>query len=464
MNNNPKISKQDMKRKKAFKSYLKIKRDVFFGVLFLVAVLGIIIPLRPTVSTIEKRTLTTFPEFTWQSFIDGTYFNGISTWYADTFPFREALLTANSAVKGLYGLQSEQLVGNSDKTGDDIPDTPVLPSSDETTEATTESATTEETTEEQLPDGAIHDIPEASGNVYVTGDTAFGLYYFSTDGANAYVNMIDKAQKKLDGVANVYDILVPTSFGIMLDENAQEAIGSSNQEKAIDYIYSSINSVNENITTVNAYDTLKNHNSEYIYFRTDHHWTALGAYYTYVQFCNAKGIEPTPLDEYETIEFPGFVGTFYSSSNQAPSLLENPDTVTAYYPKTTNDMYYIGSDLSTIQWNIIMDVTGWDRASLYSCFAAGDEIYAQIDNPNVNNGQSCVVIKESYGNAFIPFLADHYEHIYIVDYRYFYKYPDYNNSVYQLVTENDVDDVIFINNADAMTNPNAAELMSDMFN
>ena len=162
MNNNPKISKQDMKRKKAFKSYLKIKRDVFFGVLFLVAVLGIIIPLRPTVSTIEKRTLTTFPEFTWQSFIDGTYFNGISTWYADTFPFREALLTANSAVKGLYGLQSEQLVGNSDKTGDDIPDTPVLPSSDETTEATAESATTEETTEEQLPDGAIHDIPEAS--------------------------------------------------------------------------------------------------------------------------------------------------------------------------------------------------------------------------------------------------------------------------------------------------------------
>ena len=144
--------------------------------------------------------------------------------------------------------------------------------------------------------------------------------------------------------------------------------------------------------------------------------------------------------------------------------MENPDTVTAYYPKTTNDMYYICSDLSTIQWNIIMDVTGWDRASLYSCFAAGDEIYAQIDNPNVNNGQSCVVIKESYGNAFIPFLADHYEHIYIVDYRYFYKYPDYNNSVYQLVTENDVDDVIFINNADAMTNPNAAELMSDMFN
>ena len=331
-------------------------------------------------------------------------------------------------------------------------------------QTSTTAETTEENTEESLPDGSLHVVPEAAGSVYVAGDTGFGAYYFSESAADVYVEMIDKAQKKLDGIADVYDILVPTSVGIMLDDESQEAMGISNQGDAIDYIYSGISETNSNVKTVDVFSTLKNHNSEYIYFRTDHHWTALGAYYTYVQFCNAKGIEPTPLDEYETIEFPGFVGTFYSSSNQAPSLLENPDTVTAYYPKTTNDMFYIGSDLSTIQWNIIMDVTGWDRASLYSCFAAGDEIYAQIDNPNVNNGQSCVVIKESYGNAFIPFLADHYEHIYIVDYRYFYKYPDYNNSVYQLVTENDVDDVIFINNADAMTNPNAAELMSDMFN
>lgn len=462
-------NRQNTKKKKVFHSYLKIKRDLFFAVLFITAAIGLIIPLRPTKSTIEKRNLTEFPKFTWEDFVDGTFFNGISTWYADTFPFREALLTANSALKGFYGLQGEQIIGNPDKTGDEIPDVTQGSSSDESSENTETPA--EETTaseqpssEEKLPDGAIHDIPEASGNVYVTGDRAFGIYYFSTDGANAYVNMIDKAQKKLDGIANVYDILVPTSVGIMLDENAQEAIGASNQKKAIDYIYSNINSTNSKITTVNAFDTLKNHNSEYIYFRTDHHWTALGAYYTYVQFCNEKGIEPTPLEEYETIEFPGFVGTFYSSSNQAPSLLENPDTVKAYYPKTTNSMYYINSDLGRNDWYVIMDVTGWDRSSFYSCFTAGDQIYAQIDNPEVNNGKSCVVIKESYGNAFIPFLVDHYEHIYIVDYRYFYKYPDYNNSVYQLVTENNVDDVIFINNADAMTNPNASELMSDMFN
>ena len=324
--------------------------------------------------------------------------------------------------------------------------------------------TTEENTEESLPDGSLHVVPEAAGSVYVAGDTGFGAYYFSESAADVYVEMIDKAQKKLDGIADVYDILVPTSVGIMLDDESQEAMGISNQGDAIDYIYSGINETNSNVKTVDVFSTLKNHNSEYIYFRTDHHWTALGAYYAYVQYCNAKGIEPTPLEDYETIEFTDFVGSFYYESDKVEALAENPDTLTAYIPKTTNDMMYVNENLEKIQWNIIMDVTGWDNSSYYSCFAAGDEIYAQIDNPNVDNGESCVVIKESYGNAFIPFLADHYEHIYIVDYRYFYDYPEYENSVYKLVTENNVNDVIFINNSDAMTNTSASELMSDMFN
>lgn len=330
--------------------------------------------------------------------------------------------------------------------------------------AETTSEDTEENTEESLPDGSLHVVPEAAGSVYVAGDTGFGAYYFSESAADVYVEMIDKAQKKLDGIADVYDILVPTSVGIMLDEESQEEMGISSQKDAIDYIYSGIDNTNSNVKTVDVFSTLKNHNSEYIYFRTDHHWTALGAYYAYVQYCNAKGIEPTPLEEYETIEFPGFIGSFYYESGNTEALAENPDTVTAYIPKTTNDMMYVDRNLEEIQWNIVMDVTGWDDSSFYSCFAAGDEIYAQIDNPNVDNGESCVVIKESYGNAFIPFLADHYEHIYIVDYRYFYDYPQYENSVYKLVTENNVNDVIFINNSDAMTNTSASELMSDMFN
>ena len=109
------------KRKKIHKTYLYLKKQVFFTVFFIVAIIGLILPLRPKTSTIEKRTLTTFPKFTLSSFLNGDFLTGVSTWYSDTFPFREALLNANSAVKNLYGIQGEQIVHNSGQTGDEIP-------------------------------------------------------------------------------------------------------------------------------------------------------------------------------------------------------------------------------------------------------------------------------------------------------------------------------------------------------
>ena len=69
----------------------------------------------------QKRELEKFPSFTLSAFLDGSYFNQISTWYADTFPFREALLQANSSFKNLYGIHSEQFISNSSGGGDEIP-------------------------------------------------------------------------------------------------------------------------------------------------------------------------------------------------------------------------------------------------------------------------------------------------------------------------------------------------------
>ena len=398
------------------KKYLITKKRVFLITLFVIGFIGLLIPLRPKESVLEKRELEKFPKFTLSSFWDGSYFSAISTWYADTFPFREQLLSANSSFKNLYGVQGEQIVMNTEQTADEIPTgSLVLPETSEAESQESEAETEVETEEETYEDGAIHDVPEMSGNVYVTGDTAFSVFYFDLNGSNAYIQMMNKAQKRLDGIADVYDILVPTSLGICLDEDAQKEIGASLQNDAMDYVVSSINSINNKVKTVNTFDTLKKHNSEYIYFRTDHHWTALGAYYAYQDFCKVKGIEAESINSFETMEFPGFVGSFYASSNQVASLKENPDTVTAYIPKDTNDMFFYDSSLQKINWKIINDVSEYSENSKYATFIAGDEIYAQIDNPVLDDGSSCVVIKESFGDAFIPFLVDHYQHIYIVD-------------------------------------------------
>ena len=87
-------------------------------------------------------------------------------------------------------------------------------------------------------------------------------------------------------------MIVPTSIDIMLPESTRAGLNTDDQKKAIDYMYGSML---DETKKVNIYDTLMSHNDEYLYFRTDHHWTALGAYYAYEEFAKAKGVKPLPL-------------------------------------------------------------------------------------------------------------------------------------------------------------------------
>ncbi|MCD7839002.1 MAG: hypothetical protein LUG46_00080 [Erysipelotrichaceae bacterium] len=436
----------DNKGKNTKRKYQTIKISLFFIVLFITGIIGLMLPIRPTQSQIEKRELEKFPTFTIGTFWDGSYFSQISTWYADSFPFRENLLSLNSSFEQLYGLQSEQLISSNNSS--DETDSEEIDDSEE---------------DEDYVDAAIDEMPETSGDVYISGDTGFSICYFDESGGDEYVEMIDKAQKKLDGIADIYTMLVPTSIGINLSDSIQQELNSANQKEATEYIYTGIENTNDKVNIIDIYDTLKRHNSEYLYFRTDHHWTALGAYYAYEEFCEVKGITPTPLEDYETIEFSDFLGSLYSSSNQASSLKNNPDTITAYIPTSTNDMVYVDTAGNEQQWKIIYDVSSYNSSTKYSTFVAGDQSFAYIVNPSKEDGSSCVVIKESYGNAFTPFLVDNYEYVYIVDYRYFYKYDKYNNSIYDLVVDKNIQDVIFINNAEAMCVSNKINAMSEMF-
>ena len=114
----------------------------FFAFLIVMALIGLLLPLRPKTSAVEKRDLEKWPAFSIAAIWDGSYFDQISTWYADTFPFRETLIKANSAVKGLYGLQGEQIIHNDSAQKDDIP-------TDDETEAPEDEMTEEEKAAEE---------------------------------------------------------------------------------------------------------------------------------------------------------------------------------------------------------------------------------------------------------------------------------------------------------------------------
>ena len=193
-----------------------------------------------------------------------------------------------------------------------------------------------------------------------------------------------------------------------------------------------------------------------MYFRTDHHWTALAAYYTYTQWADVKGITANDLSSYETVTFDGFLGTLYAKTNNSPALGENPDEVIAYIPHGTNRMKFTDTKGNTLSWNVITDVSSWVSSSKYNTFIGGDNPFSVIENPTITDGSSCVVVKESFGNAFVPFLVDHYQYVYVIDYRY------YKGDFYNFVKENNVSDVIFINNISATSTSARVNELSNM--
>ena len=192
--------------------------------------------------------------------------------------------------------------------------------------------------------------------------------------------------------------------------------------------------------------TMQSHNEEYIYYRTDHHWTTLGAYYAYTEFCKAKGITPESLDAYsKKQDFDGFLGSFYNDTSDA-KLKANPDTVTAYYPNAESICHVTASDGKKYDWPVIYDVSNYNAGLKYSTFIASDNPYTEIENKDLSDGSSCIVVKESFGNAFIPFLVDHYQTVYVVDYRY------WTGSISKLAQDKNVNDVLFLNNLSMIRN------------
>ena len=285
---------------------------------------------------------------------------------------------------------------------------------------------------------AIEQIQEQFGAVYLAEDTAFSLFGFSQDVTDDYIEAVNALVNKVDEEeVKIYDMVVPISSGVYLDSKLQKDLGSNDQKEAVQYIYDRLD---DKVTTVDVFAALENHNDEYLYFRSDHHWTALGAYYAYCEFMDIQDMKPTPIDSYETMTFDNFLGTMYSYCNQAPALGNNPDSVTAYIPLATNDMQFLDKNGTTMDYKVITDVSGWNSASKYNCFIGSDQPLAWIHNPKKSDGSSCLVVKESYGNAFVPFLVDHYEYVYVVDYRF------YPKSLTELIAEKEIKNVLFLNN------------------
>ncbi|MGI6269374.1 MAG: DHHW family protein [Candidatus Howiella sp.] len=451
----PQTTSESRERKRRpCRKYAGVQILAFFFSLYVFAFFSWLLPLRPSYSESEKRELTKFPAFSFASLFDGSFFDGINTWFADTFPFREGLISLNGRMQNLYGFSTAQVHGDV-IPGEEIPDAPMseAPSSG-TAEANAAVPSSSEEPKELNLDG----VPTQSlSALLIVGDSAYEYYNFVQSVADTYITAVNSCAASLEGTATVYDIVVPLSMDVRLPESFRKTINTSDQKKAIEYMYSSMR---EGIKKVDAYGALKSHSDEYLYFRTDHHWTALGAYYSYRAFAEAKGITPAELSAFTEAQYPGYLGSFYSESGKNASLAANPDTVYTYTPADTNDITI--TTASGVEYNaeLVADATDYDNANKYIAFIGGDNPYSVIRNPNLTDGSTCVVVKESFGNALVPFLVPNYQNIYVIDYRYYHKVK--SGGIPALVREVGAQDVLFINNISATRNKSLMSYLANL--
>ncbi|MDP5274970.1 DHHW family protein [Chengkuizengella axinellae] len=321
-------------------------------------------------------------------------------------------------------------------------------------------------TGEELDKNAIHEVEEAGeekeagnevsnndneqhteeesqlqGSYLVVGNQAVFVYYYNPSAAEQYANALNAFSARVGNDVNIYNLVVPTAIQYLNNEKYRKMAPS--QAKAIEYVNQNLN---EHIQSIYAYERLEQHKNEYIYFRTDHHWTALGAYYAYTAFIEQIGKSPVPLEQYEESDNGTFLGSTYNATLNG-NLENDPDKLIYYKPNLeyTYRLSY-GGDLITMA---LYHPNQWG----YRFFLAGDPSWATIQTEQ--EGESILIIKDSYANAMVPFLIPHYKAIYIVDGRH------YTGNVYELMKENDINNVLFLNSSTVTSHPGYTRVLEE---
>ena len=192
-------------------------------------------------------------------------------------------------------------------------------------------------------------------------------------------------------------------------------------------------------TWADVYTPLMEHKDEDIFYRTDHHWTSLGAYYGYTGLASALGYTPVPLTDYTpTVRSTEFYGTVFSSSGVR---WVKPDTITTYVPDdgiTVVSHTYDNSGNPVEEQRALYVESFLSVKDKYSMFLGGNQSLGVVTNTNNPDGPKLLIIRDSYADSLVPFLTAHYSEIHLIDPRY------YHLSVKDYVAQNGIDQALVL--------------------
>ena len=235
--------------------------------------------------------------------------------------------------------------------------------------------------------------------------------------------------QRYPGKVNV--MLVPAASAIY-PENVPAGAPLLHEEPYLDQLSSAVQAAGGRFVDVR--DTLKAHKDEYIYYRTDHHWTSLGAYYAYSQLCEALGLTPFDPAAHTALTRDGFYGTHYSKARTWNAV---PDTITYYELQNALTIWNVTGPGQPTEGTTtgLYDLDKLEVYDKYAMFLHGNNGLSRVEGDGEGK---ILVIKDSYANSFVPYLTANYAAIDVVDFR------NYNYGLDQLIAANDYDQILVL--------------------
>lgn len=187
-----------------------------------------------------------------------------------------------------------------------------------------------------------------------------------------------------------------------------------------------------------------------VYYKTDHHWTTYGAYIAYCEYAKAQGFSPLPQDSFNIETILGFYGTSYAK-NMLWGI--SPDTIELWHNMSTKLKVTIYDYDSEQIYDSLYFYDKLDTYDKYAVFLNENHGRVMIENEDADGG-TLLLLKDSFANALVPFLSNHFSRIIMIDMRYFGF-----QSVSEVVKEYRIDKLLLVYGADTfVTDKNLLKL------
>lgn len=330
------------------------------GVIFMVLLLGLAgkeaLSHQRTYSPVEKRELQTRPEISITKVLDGRFQKKYESYLRDQFPGRDHWVS--------FQTDMELFMGKNE----------------------------------------IH-------NVYIGKNHYLLEHYtekeFDPQQISKNLQALEKFVGKAKQNADVHVMMVPTKSWV-LREKLPAFAPHYKEQKFYDALQQKLEKEDVLISVEPVLDA---HKEEEIYYRTDHHWTTLGAWYAYEQYTKAVGGDLQRAQgkkKFRCIS-KNFYGTTYAKINYA----RQADKIEIYEPEDKLRVVYNMGEKKT---KTLYDVSFLKTADQYSVFTGGNQAVLEITG-GIKNGKTLLLIKDSFANSILPFLAEDYEKLVVVDLR-----------------------------------------------